>query len=35
VAGDREQPVALGAALAERMLVAGARDILERAGAAP
>jgi hydroxymethylbilane synthase len=35
VAGDREQPVALGQALAERMLVAGARDILERAGAAP
>ena len=34
VAGDREQPVALGEALAERMLVAGARDILERAGAA-
>ncbi len=34
VAGDREQPVALGEALAERMLVAGAGDILERAGAA-
>jgi hydroxymethylbilane synthase len=34
VAGDREQPVALGEALAERMLLAGAADILERAGAA-
>lgn len=34
VVGDPEQPVALGEALAERMLVAGAKDILERAGAA-
>jgi hydroxymethylbilane synthase len=31
VAGDPEQPVALGEALAERMLAAGARDILDRA----
>jgi hydroxymethylbilane synthase len=34
VAGDAEQPVALGEALAERMLAAGAREILERAAAA-
>lgn len=34
VAGDAEQPVALGEALAERMLASGARDILERAEAA-
>lgn len=34
VAGDPEQPVALGEALAERMLAAGAREILERAEAA-
>jgi hydroxymethylbilane synthase len=34
VAGDPEQPAALGDALAERMLEAGARDILERAEAA-
>ena len=34
VAGDAEQPVALGEALAERMLAAGAREILERAEAA-
>lgn len=33
VAGDPEQPAALGAALAERMLAAGARDILDRAEA--
>ena len=33
VAGDAEQPAALGAALAERMIAAGARDILERAEA--
>jgi hydroxymethylbilane synthase len=33
VGGDPEQPVALGEALAERMLVAGARSILERAEA--
>jgi hydroxymethylbilane synthase len=31
VAGDPEQPGALGQGLAERMLAAGARDILERA----
>jgi hydroxymethylbilane synthase len=31
VAGDPEQPAALGEALAERMLSAGAREILERA----
>jgi hydroxymethylbilane synthase len=31
VAGDPEQPAALGEALAERMLGAGAADILERA----
>jgi hydroxymethylbilane synthase len=31
VAGDPEQPAALGEALAERMLAAGAADILERA----
>ena len=31
IAGDAEQPAALGEALAERMLAAGARDILERA----
>ena len=31
VAGDSEQPAALGEALAERMLAAGAADILERA----
>jgi hydroxymethylbilane synthase len=31
VAGDPEQPAALGEALAERMLAAGAREILERA----
>jgi hydroxymethylbilane synthase len=35
VAGDPAQPVALGEALAERMLVAGARSILERAEATP
>jgi hydroxymethylbilane synthase len=34
VAGDAEQPAALGEALAERMIAAGARDILERAEAA-
>ena len=34
VSGDPEQPVALGEALAERMLAAGAREILERAEAA-
>ena len=34
VAGDGEQPAALGEALAERMIAAGARDILERAEAA-
>ena len=33
IAGDPEQPVALGQALAERMLAAGAREILDRAGA--
>jgi len=33
VVGDGEQPAALGAALAERMIAAGARDILERAAA--
>jgi hydroxymethylbilane synthase len=33
VAGDPEQPVALGEALAERMAAAGATDILERAAA--
>jgi hydroxymethylbilane synthase len=33
VAGDGEQPAALGMALAERMISAGARDILERAEA--
>ena len=33
VAGDPEQPAALGEALAERMLAAGAREILERAEA--
>jgi hydroxymethylbilane synthase len=32
VAGDPEQPAALGEALAMRMLAAGAREILERAG---
>jgi hydroxymethylbilane synthase len=31
VAGDPDQPAALGEALAERMLAAGAREILERA----
>lgn len=31
VVGDAEQPAALGEALAERMLAAGAREILERA----
>ena len=31
VAGDPEQPVALGESLAERMLAAGAREIVERA----
>jgi hydroxymethylbilane synthase len=31
VQGDAEQPAALGAALAERMIAAGARDVLERA----
>jgi hydroxymethylbilane synthase len=31
VRGDAEQPAALGESLAERMLTAGARDILERA----
>jgi hydroxymethylbilane synthase len=34
VEGDGEQPAALGAALAERMIAAGARDILDRAEAA-
>ncbi len=34
VAGDGEQPAALGQALAERMIAAGAREILERAEAA-
>jgi hydroxymethylbilane synthase len=33
VAGDPEQPAALGEALAERMLAAGAREILDRASA--
>jgi hydroxymethylbilane synthase len=33
VAGDPEQPAALGQALADRMQAAGARDILARAGA--
>ena len=33
VAGDAEQPVALANALVERMVAAGARDILERAQA--
>jgi hydroxymethylbilane synthase len=33
VAGDPEQPAALGETLADRMLAAGARDILERAEA--
>ncbi|MCD6014853.1 MAG: hydroxymethylbilane synthase [Solirubrobacterales bacterium] len=33
IAGDPEQPAALGQALAERMLAAGAREILDRAGA--
>jgi hydroxymethylbilane synthase len=33
IAGDPEQPVALGEALAERMLAAGAREILDRASA--
>ncbi len=33
VAGDPEQPAALGQALAERMLAAGARELLERAEA--
>jgi hydroxymethylbilane synthase len=33
VAGDPEQPVALGQALAERMLAAGAGDLLERSEA--
>jgi hydroxymethylbilane synthase len=33
VAGDGEQPAALGLALAERMLAAGARELLVRAGA--
>jgi hydroxymethylbilane synthase len=32
VAGDPEQPAAVGEALAQRMLAAGARDILTRAG---
>ncbi len=31
VSGDAEQPAALGAALADRMVAAGARDILRRA----
>lgn len=36
VAGDPEQPAALGEALAERMLAAGAREILDRAiGSSP
>jgi hydroxymethylbilane synthase len=34
VSGDGEQPAALGQALAERMIAAGAREILERAEAA-
>lgn len=34
VTGDPEQPAALGEALGERMLAAGAREILERAEAA-
>jgi hydroxymethylbilane synthase len=34
VTGDAEQPAALGEALAERMIAAGARDLLERAEAA-
>ena len=33
VAGDPEQPAALGQALAERMLAAGAGELLERAEA--
>jgi hydroxymethylbilane synthase len=32
VVGDGDQPVALGQALAERMLASGARELLERAG---
>jgi hydroxymethylbilane synthase len=35
VAGTREQPAALGEALAERMLRAGAGELLERAAAGP
>lgn len=34
VTGDADQPAALGEALAERMIAAGARDLLERAEAA-
>jgi hydroxymethylbilane synthase len=34
VTGDPEQPAALGQSLAERMIAAGARDVLERAEAA-
>jgi hydroxymethylbilane synthase len=34
VAGDPEQPAALGVTLAERMTAAGAGEILERAAAA-
>ena len=33
VAGDPEQPAALGQALAERMLAAGAGELLERSEA--
>jgi hydroxymethylbilane synthase len=33
VAGDPDQPAALGESLAQRMLSAGAREILERAAA--
>jgi hypothetical protein len=35
VGGDPDQPAALGVALAERMLAAGAREILELAAEAP
>ena len=35
VAGDPEQPAALGEALAERMLAAGAGEILARATVSP
>ena len=35
LSGDPEQPAALGEALAERMLLAGAREILQAAGPPP